>query len=70
MDLEELRIFARVAELESFTRAGDQLGLAKGRVSTAGSNWKRRSARGCCSARRAATSSRPTAISSPSAARN
>ena len=35
MDLDQLRIFARVADLESFTRAADQLGLAKGRVSTA-----------------------------------
>ena len=35
MDLHELRIFASVAELASFCRAADQLGLAKGRVSTA-----------------------------------
>jgi DNA-binding transcriptional LysR family regulator len=35
MELNELRVFARVAELGSFTRAADQLGLAKGRVSTA-----------------------------------
>lgn len=35
MDLHELRIFATVAELASFSRAADQLGLAKGRVSTA-----------------------------------
>jgi DNA-binding transcriptional LysR family regulator len=35
MDLQELRIFARVAELGSYTRAADQLGLAKGRVSAA-----------------------------------
>ena len=35
MQLDELRIFSRVAELGSFTRAADQLGLAKGRVSTA-----------------------------------
>ena len=34
MDLSELRIFCRVAELGSFTRAADQLGMAKGRVST------------------------------------
>ena len=34
MDLHELRIFATVAELASFTRAAEQLGLAKGRVST------------------------------------
>ena len=33
MDLNELRIFARVAELGSFTLAADQLGLVKGRVS-------------------------------------
>ena len=35
MQLDELRIFARVAELASFTRAADQLGLAKGRISAA-----------------------------------
>ena len=35
MDLHELRVFARVAELGSYTRAADQLGLAKGRVSAA-----------------------------------
>lgn len=35
MDLDTLRTFARVAELGSFTRAADQLGMAKGRVSTA-----------------------------------
>jgi DNA-binding transcriptional LysR family regulator len=35
MDLHELRIFATVAELASFSRAAEQLGLAKGRVSTA-----------------------------------
>jgi DNA-binding transcriptional LysR family regulator len=35
VDLTELRIFSRVAELASFSRAADQLGLAKGRVSVA-----------------------------------
>jgi DNA-binding transcriptional LysR family regulator len=35
MDLHELRIFATVAELASFSRAAEHLGLAKGRVSTA-----------------------------------
>ena len=35
MNLHELRVFARVAELGSFSRAADQLGLAKGRVSAA-----------------------------------
>lgn len=35
MDLLALRIFSRVAELASFTGAADQLGLPKGRVSTA-----------------------------------
>src|SRR2546430_15084066 len=35
MEFDTLRIFARVAELASFTRAADQLGLAKGRVSMA-----------------------------------
>ena len=33
MELDQLRIFARVAELGSFTQAADQLGMAKGRVS-------------------------------------
>lgn len=35
MELDQLRVFARVAELGSFTRAAEQLGLAKGRVSLA-----------------------------------
>lgn len=35
MDLHELRVFARVAELGSYTRAAEQLGVAKGRVSAA-----------------------------------
>ena len=35
MDFHQLRIFATVAELASFSRAAEQLGLAKGRVSTA-----------------------------------
>jgi len=35
MELDALRIFARVAELASFTQAAEQLGLAKGRASTA-----------------------------------
>ena len=34
MELDELRVFATVAELASFSRAAEQLGLAKGRVST------------------------------------
>ncbi|MGS0744235.1 LysR substrate-binding domain-containing protein [Glaciimonas sp. GG7] len=34
MNLEELRIFSRVADLASFSRAAEQLGLAKGHVST------------------------------------
>lgn len=34
MNLEELRIFARVADLLSFSRAAEQLGLAKGHVSS------------------------------------
>jgi DNA-binding transcriptional LysR family regulator len=33
MDLDQLRVFARVADLGSFTQAADQLGLSKGRVS-------------------------------------
>ena len=33
MELDELRIFARVAELGSFTQAAEQLGLVKSRVS-------------------------------------
>ncbi len=35
MDLDDIRSFLRVAELSSFTQAADQLGVAKGRVSTA-----------------------------------
>ena len=35
MDLQDLRVFARVADLGSFSGAADQLGLAKGRVSAA-----------------------------------
>jgi DNA-binding transcriptional LysR family regulator len=33
MELDTLRIFVKVAELASFTRAGEQLGLSKARVS-------------------------------------
>jgi DNA-binding transcriptional LysR family regulator len=32
-DLESLRVFVKVAELASFTRAGEHLGIAKSRVS-------------------------------------
>jgi DNA-binding transcriptional LysR family regulator len=35
MELDDLRIFSRVAELGSFTRAAEQLGLTRARVSTA-----------------------------------
>lgn len=35
MDLESLRIFAKVAELASFSRAAEQLALPKARISTA-----------------------------------
>jgi DNA-binding transcriptional LysR family regulator len=35
MDLDTLRMFVKVAELASFTRAAEQLGLSKARVSTA-----------------------------------
>jgi DNA-binding transcriptional LysR family regulator len=34
MNFEELRIFSKVADLSSFSRAAEQLGLAKGHVST------------------------------------
>jgi DNA-binding transcriptional LysR family regulator len=34
MQLDDLRIFSRVAELASFSQAADQLGITKGRVST------------------------------------
>lgn len=34
MDLNDLRIFCRVAELASFTKAAEHLNMAKGRVST------------------------------------
>ncbi|PQA77839.1 LysR family transcriptional regulator [Rhodoferax sp. TS-BS-61-7] len=34
MDLSDLRIFCRVAELTSFTKAAEHLNMAKGRVST------------------------------------
>src|SRR5471030_3433099 len=34
MDFNELRIFSKVADLGNFSRAAEQLGLAKGHVST------------------------------------
>ena len=34
MDLEDIRIFVKVADLASFTRAAEQLGMPKARVST------------------------------------
>jgi len=33
MDIESLRVFVKVSELQSFTRAGEQLGMSKARVS-------------------------------------
>lgn len=56
-----MQLFIRVAELESFSRAADTLGLPKGSVSRQIELWKIIWARSCCTAPLAAFSSRKTA---------
>jgi DNA-binding transcriptional LysR family regulator len=55
-NLEPILIFITVAEMGSFTRAADSLGIQKGRASTAVGSWKKMSVSGFCTGRRAACS--------------
>lgn len=56
-----MQLFIRVAELESFSRAADTLGLPKGSVSRQIQALKITWAHSCCTAQPAAFSSRKTA---------
>ena len=55
-NLEPVLIFVRVAEMGSFTRAAESLGIGKGRASGAVRPLENESASGCCTGPRAACS--------------
>ena len=55
-NLEPILIFITVAEMGSFTRAADSLGIQKGRASTAVRKLEKMSVSGSCTGRRAACS--------------
>ena len=55
-NLEPILIFITVAEMGSFTRAADSLGIQKGRASTAVRKLEEMSAPNSCTGRRAACS--------------
>ncbi len=55
-NLDPILIFITVAEMGSFTRAADSLGIQKGGPQRRSGSWKKMSVSGSCTGRRAACS--------------